>query len=205
MKLKRCVYLGSALMLLSSCATMNQQECLTANWQQIGLADGANGYRISQIDAHRQACAEYGVTPDLQAYTLGYQQGLKAYCAPANGYQVGYEGKAYYGQCPEAQHAAFFAAYQNGAKHFELRSEIQRLENEYESDGRALTDLNNKIDQATLQYQIFEGSAAELRAIGLKLEQLKQQRFELLYQRAQAQRDIDARQAQLSALPLPQF
>ena len=51
-----------------SCATLNKDECLTADWYQIGYEDGAKGYPLSRIGKHRKACAKHGVTPDMPPY-----------------------------------------------------------------------------------------------------------------------------------------
>ena len=52
-------------MILSSCAPLSEDECRAGNWQAIGQADGAEGRDLNYIDQHAEACAEYGVAPDV--------------------------------------------------------------------------------------------------------------------------------------------
>ena len=42
-----------------------------------------------QIGRHRKACAEYGITPGLDAYRAGRAEGLREFCQPNNGYRAG--------------------------------------------------------------------------------------------------------------------
>ncbi|MET0809299.1 MAG: DUF2799 domain-containing protein [Pseudoxanthomonas sp.] len=84
----------SALLILalSGCATMNKDECLTVDWRTVGYEDGVAGRSGDRIAQHRKACAKHGVAPDLDAYQSGRDQGLREYCQPDNGYQLGARG-----------------------------------------------------------------------------------------------------------------
>ena len=46
--------------MLAGCATMSPEECLQANWEEVGYNDGAAGYPVSRSAEHREACAETG-------------------------------------------------------------------------------------------------------------------------------------------------
>jgi len=91
--------LGLISAAVSGCSTLSKGECLSANWKNIGYGDGAQGYLAARISQHRSACAEYNVTPDLNAYTAGRNEGLAQYCTPANGYNTGFAGTSYNGVC----------------------------------------------------------------------------------------------------------
>ncbi|MEH6578134.1 MAG: DUF2799 domain-containing protein [Amphritea sp.] len=71
---------------LSGCATLDREECLNADWHLIGYEDGSAGRLPEQVGEHRQACAEYAVVPDMDAYLQGRSQGLVNYCTEENGY-----------------------------------------------------------------------------------------------------------------------
>ncbi len=60
--------LSVSILLISGCATMGKDECLTSNWRSIGYEDGARGYPPERIGNHRKACAKHSVSPDLQTY-----------------------------------------------------------------------------------------------------------------------------------------
>ncbi len=76
---------------------MNKEECLTADWRTVGFHDGAAGHPADGIDAHRQACAEYGVVPNPDRHLDGRKSGLKEYCRAVRGYQEGLAGRPYGG------------------------------------------------------------------------------------------------------------
>lgn len=102
-------------LLLAGCSsTMSKDECRTVDWRTIGYEDGVAGRSGGQIGQHRQACAEYGVTPDLDAYRAGRADGLREYCQPHNGYRAGVSGDVYYDVCPADLAPAFVAQYDAG-------------------------------------------------------------------------------------------
>lgn len=105
-----------ALLLLNGCSntTLTKEECRTVDWRTIGYEDGVAGRPADQIGLHRQACAEYGVAPDLDAYLAGRSAGLREYCQPYNGYRAGASGADYYDSCPPELAAGFEAAYESG-------------------------------------------------------------------------------------------
>ena len=38
---------------LSGCATMSPEECLQANWEEVGYNDAVEGYPVSRDSEHR--------------------------------------------------------------------------------------------------------------------------------------------------------
>ena len=90
------MYLRSFLTVLAlpvlfagGCATMNKSECQTADWTMIGMEDGSRGRLSSYIGNHRSACAKFGITPDLDSYQSGHEQGVRHYCTGRNGFARG--------------------------------------------------------------------------------------------------------------------
>ena len=97
-------------LLASACSTkMTKDECRTVDWRTVGYEDGVAGRSGDRIGEHRRACAEHGVTPDLNAYLAGRDAGLREYCQPHNGYRAGVNGNTYYDTCPADLAAAFEA------------------------------------------------------------------------------------------------
>lgn len=87
-------------LLLSGCAGLSQEECLTADWQIIGFEDGAAGRSASRIGDHRRACAKHGVSPDKTAYDTGYDEGIRQYCSLGRGSNAGAAGYSRLQVCP---------------------------------------------------------------------------------------------------------
>ncbi len=115
-------------LLFSGCATMGKNECLNAQWQSVGYEDGAKGYNASRIGEYRKSCAEYNVSPDLEAYMQGRMQGLAQWCKPSNGYYLGTRGATYNGVCPEALESDFQFAMSEGRAVYDYRKKINDQE-----------------------------------------------------------------------------
>ena len=122
---------------LGGCASLSENECQTANWRLIGYEDGAAGRPAARLGEHREACSDYGITPDLQAYRRGRDEGLREYCQPRRAYQLGRHGSAYPHACTGELENGLLAAYRDGKELHTLESEIgamqrtvQRKENE---------------------------------------------------------------------------
>lgn len=117
----------AAFALLAGCASMNKSECLTADWRTIGFEDGSAGRSPAYISEHRQACAPHHVTPDLDAYNGGHEEGIRLFCVRANGFRVGHSGGTYSGVCPEALEAGFLSGYRAGRELFEGEQAVQQV------------------------------------------------------------------------------
>ena len=53
---------------LAGCATMSPEECLRANWEEVGYNDAVEGYPVSRSLEHRKACASAVVIVDFELY-----------------------------------------------------------------------------------------------------------------------------------------
>src|SRR5690606_21857100 len=97
-RLRPCLYVSVAL--LAGCASMSEEECLTADWYERGVLDGRRGEPGNYVHEHHEACAKVGVTPDNEAWQRGRSVGIRYFCTPENGERVGLEGRAYRHTCP---------------------------------------------------------------------------------------------------------
>lgn len=118
----------ASTMLLAGCASMSKSECLYADWQAIGFEDGSVGMPASAVSSRRQACAKAGVTPDMDAYLAGRDQGLQEYCTPGNAFRVGENGGGYSGVCARHDEASFLDQYRVGARLYLLRDKLRSAE-----------------------------------------------------------------------------
>ncbi|MDJ0669329.1 MAG: DUF2799 domain-containing protein [Desulfobacterales bacterium] len=117
-----------SLLLFQGCATLSEDECLTADWRTIGFEDGARGISSRNISKHREACAEYGITPDFAIYRAGHREGLREYCVPTQGFALGRSGKRYNNICPPNLEPGFLAAYGDGQAVYNLQQDLNRLQ-----------------------------------------------------------------------------
>lgn len=115
---------------MSGCATLSREECLMSDWYELGARDGAAGYSPERLAEHRQACAEYRIRPDREAYRAGWEEGIRDYCTPQRGFSEGRKGGSYTGVCPQPLERAFVRQYQIGRELYQQEQRIQELERE---------------------------------------------------------------------------
>lgn len=123
---------------LTGCATLSEGECRTADWYQIGLQDGGDGYTRARLHKHSEACSAYGVRPNPERYYAGRQKGLERYCTPRNGFIVGREGKPYRDVCPPGTQGAFLDEYRAGYTMHEVDQRIDAVERDIDRTERRL-------------------------------------------------------------------
>ena len=96
------------------CAGMSENQCLEADWYEIGRQDGNQGKAREVFQKHYKRCLEYGVQAQRDAYFCGRAEGLKHYCTYDNGLSQGRRGRAYRFVCPASLEPDFLAGYENG-------------------------------------------------------------------------------------------
>lgn len=143
--------LATAL-LLGSCATMSEEQCLAGNWSGQGYSDGRAGYGWSRLTEHAEACAKHGITPDNNAYYEGHARGVRAYCQPANGYRLGVNGSGISnGFCPADLESDFRYAYADGRTLYDANQRVNDLQSRvYQSDER-VRDLERQMQDQESQ------------------------------------------------------
>ena len=102
-----------------SCSSMNQEECINADWAQIGERDARNGVNSNYYFERAKACSKHSVHADSSSYKRGYAEGLKVYCTSENGYNVGVSGTGYANICPAELSKGFMQGYLAGKTIYE--------------------------------------------------------------------------------------
>ncbi|WP_322995089.1 DUF2799 domain-containing protein [Castellaniella sp.] len=118
------------ILILSGCASMSEQECLTADWYDQGYRDGRRGYPVARVIDHQKACADVGVRPDIERYRAGNSQGVLEYCTPDNAFTVGRAGQSYRNACPAHLEGKFLPAYHQGKRIYEAQRQVDNLNSE---------------------------------------------------------------------------
>ncbi len=156
--------LALGTLLLAACSTtMNKDECRTVDWRTVGYEDGVAGRSGEQIGQHRRACAEYGVTPDLDAYRTGRAEGLRDYCQPHNGYRAGATGASYYDVCPADLAPAFVAAYESGRELYDLERRVTDADEQIEARRAEIARLEDAVSRNAFDF-INKAATPEQRA-----------------------------------------
>ncbi len=126
--------------LTGGCASLSEDQCRQGSWYDIGFRDGLKGYRADYVFQHGEACAKYGISVNRQEYTRGYDDGLRQYCIPSNGYMVGLQGGAYNGVCKGPEADAFFRMYLKGKQVYEIEKRLTEINAEMEETDNTLID-----------------------------------------------------------------
>jgi len=137
-----------AILGLSGCATMNANECAMSDWRTIGFEDGAQGFTAERLGRHRKACAKHGVAPDLTAYQGGREEGLRQYCQPSRGFDLGTGGGQYNGVCPGDLEPDFVDAFNTGQQLYTLRAGVNNANNQINVKRAQLENTNHRVTAA---------------------------------------------------------
>lgn len=204
--LLQILLITSSYILLTACASMNQSECLSADWHTVGFGDGVAGLSQSKISHYRKDCAGFGVQPDLERYRQGHLAGSKLFCTWQNGFKRGKQGDSYNNNCPQSLAPEFLAAYADGKQLFQAYSHLVQIQDKFEYTRKQLKKNKTAIDNKQ-QELIADGLLREQRVTILEqIEKLREKQDELegdyhwlLDQLEQAQFDHQQLEQQLSA------
>ena len=182
--LRTCFIATTLIQVLMGCATLTKEECLSGNWKGIGFTDGAQGYPIDRLGEHRKACADFGVTPNLATYQSGYQEGLKSYCVPATGFELGKQAKAYNGVCPDELKTPFIQQYIQGLQSAQklTADKLQREEIQLDEQQKVMLYLDDQEEFKKMQtkLQSTHQSVKQLREKQIEIQQMIQQAQSML-------------------------
>ena len=189
---------GALLLTLAGCASMSEQECSATDWRTVGYEDGVAGRSSDRIGQHRKACAKHGVTPDLDAYQKGRNEGLREYCTPDNGYRQGVRGAALVTSCPAELKESFELAYDQGYELFSLRDRVHRANDELEAtrsslaqNERDLVDVSALILAPDIDTPTRAKALIDVKELTERQGRLKARIRELEKDREEFQRDLD--------------
>ncbi len=144
---KPILIVTASIAILGGCASMNQSQCLQADWRMIGAEDGSRGLASNTIGNYRGACAKHGITPDLAQYRLGYQEGLASFCTEYMGYTKGRGGYNYVGVCPGDLEPDFLAGYRAGKEIYRVDREVRQMRSTIAHNVAAMDENERLINQ----------------------------------------------------------
>ena len=185
------VVLGvGAVVALGSCATLNEAECVSGDWASIGRRDGGEGLPMSRLADHAKACAKHGVVPDQQAYAMGRDEGLMAYCTPPSGFLHARNGDAYHGVCPGALEQDFRAGYRDGSQAAIVLGRLRNLESQRESRRQRADQIRSQINDEEKKLAAAK-TPEEARALRERIQGLRVERQQALNEVDDAEDELD--------------
>ena len=183
----RWILVGAVLALaLTGCSNKAEErrarleaQCLTADWRAIGYEDGAKGRKTDYIARHRKSCAEFGISPSLDAYLDGHAQGIAYYCEPQNGYNLGTRGRRYTGGCPANQDAAFGEAMGAGYGLYQRQKAVDDIGSQLSQSRQRSLDLETIIADKALRILSPSLSPGNRPMLAIEIKQLTQEKIDI--------------------------
>ena len=167
------------LLALGGCAGMDAAECRTADWRAIGYEDGVQGRDAASFGTYRKACAEHGVSANLDAWLGGRDEGLEHFCRPQNGYRLGALGNAYAGVCPLALEAGFVAAHAEGYGLYQREAALRRLGKQLHHSRRRAEEIEYLLADRTALLIAPDLEAGARASLAIELKQLAQEKIRI--------------------------
>lgn len=164
-----------ALLGVSGCASMSADECAMSDWRTIGFEDGALGYTADRLGSHRKACAKHGVAPDFEAYQAGWREGVRQFCQPSRGFNLGASGARYNGVCPSDMEPDFVDAYNSGHKLYNLRANVSSANSQIASRKAALERNEKRIREVEAALIARDTSAEDRVLLLVELKDLSEE------------------------------
>ena len=183
---------------MQGCASIGPDECQVADWRTVGMEDGARGATPDAISRYRVACAEHGVTPDLDAYMQGRSEGLQSYCTPGNAFNVGSQGYDYAGVCPPQAEREFLDAYSSGHKLYELETAAAQALERVNYTSNQIDYIKKELAGKEAALVSGEMAAQERVQLALDIKDLARQQGELEHDLIDRRHELDARNRQLT-------
>ena len=200
------VVVAACGLLAGSCATLNEEQCLTGDWSGIGYGDCANGYGTGRFGDHVKACEKHGVVPDQSVYMTGRARGLTVYCQPNRGFQVGRQGSSYGGVCPASLEGPFLAGYSDGRMVWDVRQRYDRAASAIADAERRAEDLEVRMREEEAKLADPAVTNDDKKAIRERLKALRDDRYsagedrrQAIDLRDQADRDLSRLRARFSS------
>ena len=186
-----------ALLALSGCAGMSADECALSDWRTIGFEDGSMGYTADRVGSHRKACAKHGVAPDFDAYQSGWREGVRQFCQPSRGFNVGASGARYNGICPSDMEPEFVDAYNSGHRLYNLRASVNQATNQINARKASLERKEDRIRAVEAELIARETTAenrvlllVELKELSEETGQIEAEIVSLVEERAVAEQQL---------------
>jgi|MEHZ01.5.fsa_nt_MEHZ011385232.1_24 hypothetical protein len=143
-----CLFLFASV---AGCAGFGQIDCLSADWSLVGFEDGESGKPVSDIGDYQEACSAQSSNMDLNAYNEGHEEGVRVYCQPENGFELGQNGAEYSDVCPADLSIAFQQKYIDGSRFYPYYRNIGEREMIILNNTATMGSLHGGIGSASLR------------------------------------------------------
>jgi hypothetical protein len=131
---------------------MSKQECLGADWRQVGYSVGVDGNTdiSDQFNRREQTCVKHGASANWKRFQQGHSDGIVQYCQLGNALELGASGHSQVIDnqiCAERDYPGFREAFNVGYQLHVLRSRAR----ESHSALVNLSDSRDRYEQSSRQ------------------------------------------------------
>lgn len=148
------ILLGLPL-ILSACTTLDESQCQTTNWRDLGQRNGQQGRASSYVAEDEEACARFGIPVDNQSWRAGWEVGIREYCTPQNGLNAGMDGKSYAQSCPADVALGFVLTYAIGKRLYDTKQDRDTIRRDIDTLTESITSASDESERSKLQSQLF--------------------------------------------------
>ncbi len=132
------------------CATLSKNECLEADWFEIGRKDGMIGEHRALFQKHIDACKKHDISPNRNDYYAGRDAGLSIYCTENNGFEQGRRGKRYQYVCPPDLEPEFLNGFNQGREIYKYESKVASIERRLKEIEKQIEGKEKKLHSSKL-------------------------------------------------------
>jgi hypothetical protein len=154
--------------LIFGCASLSKNECLQADWFEIGRKDGVMGSPRALFQRHCDSCSKHDVIPDRDLYFTGRNEGLKVYCTEESGFEQGRLGRKYEFVCSGEFEQDFLAGYHRGREIYRYESKVATLDKRLKRIDRQIKAKEKELYSSDLTDERRAVIRAEIRSLDIE-------------------------------------
>jgi hypothetical protein len=163
---------------------MNKEQCIHANWYDVGQADALEGLETETLKQYQEDCAKHGIKPQQKNYAAGYETGRQLYCTVEGGLEAGLTEIPYNNICSTEEEILFLPPYTRAKEYFDaknnlfqLREDLRDITAQMDDSYYRLDDLHSLLITSTSAQEIE--NRKKIKRLVLRLRQLNFERTSL--------------------------
>jgi hypothetical protein len=199
-RLQYALTVAISALLVSGCASLSESQCVAGDWETVGYRDGLAGKQSTQLLNHQNACVKHGSVPDREAYLAGWENGVRQYCQPSNGFNAGEAGGSFPNVCPDDLQDAYYAAYQEGRRLYMAQAEIDGLNRQIAQKEYRIKQLAAEITSTEAELVADETTAVQRVRLLDRTKELAAEQGELEAEIQQLRVDVALKGERLQSL-----
>jgi len=163
---------------LGACAVMNKQECLNANWRDIGYHVAFDGAiePSKPFITREKACGKHEVTANQALFEQGFEDGRVHHCQLENAVHLGIDGHTKTinnNLCPSQYYPGFANAFRVGHRLNHLRYNVHASRHSISELDRKIHNSRKRIRKIKDQISSSDDSNKEINKSKLREESKK--------------------------------